>query len=211
MEDTFNAWLAGFWEGEGSLVAKRPRIEITQAGERGKKVLTLIQRELGFGKVYERKIDFEKHPNWKRQFVFYVSGIDNVLNFVSRIKPYLKMRKEEVEEKYVKLLEFKKRKMSRLWSEEEDAILRKFWDEKEKIKKMLPNRTLSAIKARGHKLGLRCKFYWTEEDINILLKYPRKGSTSLKRMGLLLNHSKRSIDQKRFLLGLTRKYRRNPS
>lgn len=100
MEDKiFNAWLAGFWEGEGSLTKYKNknsyRITLTQCLKDGRDV------ELCFNKIKQKfggnyyKITSRK-KNHSTVLRYHLDQRDDVINFIKKIYPYCQIRKKQV-------------------------------------------------------------------------------------------------------------------
>ena len=104
MEDkAFNSWLAGFWEGEGSLTKYKNknvyRITLTQSIKDDRDV------ELCFNKIKQR---FGGHfyktapTNKNRQryilLRYALDQRDDVINFIKTIYPYCQFRKKQIED-----------------------------------------------------------------------------------------------------------------
>ena len=68
------------------------------------------------------------------------------------------------------------------WTEEEDAILTTYYkSEGEQTFSRLPNRSISALRARVLKLNLQKRFAWSEEEDKILIDhYPTQGPECFK-------------------------------
>ena len=96
------------------------------------------------------------------------------------------------------------------WSEDDDNIIRSFYPEEgEAVSERLPGRTISAIKIRASKLGVRYRGsnsynVWTDEENEILNKYyPTEGDAVLKR---LPDKDKHQLTGHAYYLGLYQKY-----
>lgn len=90
----------------------------------------------------------------------------------------------------------------KLWKDEEDFILRKYYPtEGVSVITRLNDRTLSSIHNRVFCLNIKCeKNIWKEEDINTLIKYyPVEGIKCESRIN---NHTKRAIHKMATSLGL---------
>jgi hypothetical protein len=84
-------YIAGFVDGEGSIVRTRPtvyRILIPQTHEG---VLKEIQRFAGCGFIYQCKT---RKSHWKDNWVYAVARQKDVLFFLQKIQPYLIVKKD---------------------------------------------------------------------------------------------------------------------
>lgn len=93
-DKTFNSWLAGFWEGEGSICKKKARyayvVSIGQSlrSDRTiKKLFEKIQKNFGGYSYYERGTNIIKWQLTKRK---------DVINFIKAIYPYCHLRKKQL-------------------------------------------------------------------------------------------------------------------
>ncbi|MCK4446860.1 MAG: hypothetical protein KAW56_07245 [Candidatus Marinimicrobia bacterium] len=102
MEDKiFNAWLAGFWEGEGSLTKFKSknvyRITLTQCIKDGRGVeLCFNKIKQRFGGNYYKIIPRKK--NHSITLRYHLDQRDDVLNFIKTIYPYCQIRKKQIED-----------------------------------------------------------------------------------------------------------------
>jgi len=84
-------YIAGFFDGEGSIVmvpVRRHRIFITQTNE---EVLRRIQAFTGVGSVVPIT---KRKKHWKDAWIYYVAKGENVLSFLRGVKPYLIVKKQ---------------------------------------------------------------------------------------------------------------------
>ena len=108
MEDkVFNVWLAGFWEGEGSLSKFKNqnvyRITLTQC-IRNENVELIFERiKQKFGGNYYKVIPPNK--NHSPTLRYHLDQRDDVINFIKTIYPYCRFRKRQIEDvlEYFKL------------------------------------------------------------------------------------------------------------
>lgn len=95
----FEDYLAGFFDGEGSLILrlkKDPRYKLgyqielhTNITQKDRNVLEMIQKKFGFGKIYFHKRDELWHYN--------IYKISEIKKFVSAIKGRVVVKKERLE------------------------------------------------------------------------------------------------------------------
>lgn len=95
----FEHYLAGFFDGEGSLIIRFKKDERYRAGyqiepkinisQKDKHVLELIQNRLGMGKLYYHKRDDLWHYN--------VQKFDDIARFVSLIKNKVIVKRRQLE------------------------------------------------------------------------------------------------------------------
>jgi len=98
MEDKlFNAWLAGFWEGEGYLSKFKGhtgyRVGICQAITDGRKVISCMKeiQEKFEGHLYRIKIEGRKD-----QIRWYLDQREGIIYFIKKIYPYCRFRKKQI-------------------------------------------------------------------------------------------------------------------
>lgn len=89
-------YIAGFFDGEGSLI-KKPnkksyRIQIAQTN---KKVLKEILEYVGCGHICHPK---KRKPHWKESWMFYISKQEDVLKFLKKIADNLIVKRKQVNE-----------------------------------------------------------------------------------------------------------------
>ena len=84
-DDLFNAYLAGFTDGEGYIAYKPGMgVRITLANC-VMDVLVAIQRRLGYGHLKSQ----QQKPHWRRRWVLDVANMREASDFLKRIRPYL--------------------------------------------------------------------------------------------------------------------------
>jgi len=105
MEDKlFNAWVAGFWEGEGSIFKKSERryddrsycISINQSIDSNRSVkfcMEKIQSTFG-GHIRNQKFS---NNNYKLQLHWRLSKREDIINFINAILPYCQIRRKDLE------------------------------------------------------------------------------------------------------------------
>jgi len=87
-------YIAGFFDGEGTVgiygkgTKLRARISISQTDEN---VLTLIKLHFGYGNVY--KVGRTK-DNWKDAWVYAIQDTNDVVDFLTKITPFLIVKKD---------------------------------------------------------------------------------------------------------------------
>lgn len=104
LSDIDKAWIAGIFEGEGSIglwerygTSKYARIAIYNNDV---SMLEEIQRLVG-GKIYERKMGV-RNPNWKPSYTFNLNKHKEVERFINEILPFI--RSEYKQEQILKTL-----------------------------------------------------------------------------------------------------------
>lgn len=157
----FFAWLAGFWEGEGSIFSGKYNT-ILSICQKEKAPLTLIKSKLG-GSVYHhsRTTNFPPHnPIWRWQLTFR----KDIIRVLELMYPHLKFKQDKV----LGVLETIKKKerkrpsqrrqfksKPRPWTKEEDEFVKQHhkgmldWE----IASIL-QRTPESIRARRHIIGV---------------------------------------------------------
>lgn len=96
MGKTEIAYMAGFFDGEGSIhidscPMKRPRRLIVQLGQANEWVLKIFQFQFG-GKIYEHHDKRQRRQLWQWRL-----NSQQALDFLLIISPYLKLKKAEAE------------------------------------------------------------------------------------------------------------------
>lgn len=87
-------YIAGFFDGEGTVgiygkgAKLRARISISQTNEN---VLSLIKTNFGYGNVY--KVGRTK-DHWKDAWVYAIQDVNEVIDFLTKITPFLIVKKE---------------------------------------------------------------------------------------------------------------------
>jgi len=159
IDKEFLIWFAGFWEGEGCLSIdhhttgnpRRVSIFVGQAGDKGKKICEEIQSKLG-GKV---RLHQRRKENWKECYVWEINSRDKVIEIVEMMLPYLRFRKDEVEEK-LKILKKWRDNGRKNWTQEEIELLKRLGHlPATQLTKYFPNHTYNSIKQKKTKLGLK--------------------------------------------------------
>lgn len=96
------AWLAGLYEGEGSLSRKisggSPWQLVIQMTD--KDVLDRIENIVGFGKVYMRKKQ-ENQPTYRQAYVYNINRREYIQAFIAMIWPYLGERRKAKAKEYL--------------------------------------------------------------------------------------------------------------
>ena len=92
------AYLAGFFDGEGSVTRqyrkdKQYHVLIFQIGQTDFQVLTWIKNKIGYGSIYARK----PKDNRKKFWNYYLNGVSRVLHTLYLIRPYLIVKKDSVD------------------------------------------------------------------------------------------------------------------
>lgn len=149
----FLAWLAGFWEGEGSLEAsdKHSRISIAQTDPTP---LHFIQRKIGSGQV--RISEWRRKPHYKDKWIWEINRRPDIIKVVILIIPYLKFRRKKVVDKLFIL----QRKEARFpykprYTKEENEYLVKNWAILQpKTIAIALGKTSAGVRSRVKKLGL---------------------------------------------------------
>jgi hypothetical protein len=85
-----DSYIAGFFDGEGSLMYTDDRYRITIPNT-NKEVLDRILEHVGYGFVWEVAT---RKAHWKQSWVYATSDTENTLKFLERIAPYLIVKKE---------------------------------------------------------------------------------------------------------------------
>lgn len=86
-----DAYIAGFFDGEGCVAAKRqrgPKRRIyLRIGQKHPEVLHLIQTELGYGSVHQRRDGLH---------ILNITGRKNTTDFIQRILPYAVVKRSQL-------------------------------------------------------------------------------------------------------------------
>ena len=99
--NSFDSWVAGFWEGEGSICKRRHIgycISICQSIDKKRNVestMKKIQRTYG-GHISIRDMSKYK-PNYKPRVEWVLIRRDDVINFIKTIYPYCYIRQRDLE------------------------------------------------------------------------------------------------------------------
>ena len=88
------AWLAGFWEGEGSIKGAKGGFFVLNASQVNREPLDKFQELCGFGKIYGPRPN-PGRPNSKPIHTFSVSSFEHVQQIVIFIWPYLSRRRKD--------------------------------------------------------------------------------------------------------------------
>lgn len=156
-ENSFWAWFAGFWEGEGHFrvnYLKNPRwlkVEFAVSNTNPEPI-RLVHEKLGVGHIGVEKS--KNHSNWKPKYRWGVCRRHDVLNVVRRILPFLTFRKNEVEEK-LNFLMNKGRWRTRYSKEDEEFIRRNLnvMSDRQMAKEL--NRSYHALRCFRLRIGLK--------------------------------------------------------
>jgi len=92
----FLAWLAGFWEGEGSAIIEKRRVRVRIA-QVDRAPLDLIQKTLGVGKIREDDRS-GRNPKWKKVYTLDIGRKIESLEVLRLIFPFLKFRQKKIVE-----------------------------------------------------------------------------------------------------------------
>ncbi len=84
-------YLAGFIDGEGSIILKPPRVRI-YISNTNEPVLKKIKGFVGCGSVFEVKRKIK--GNWKKQYGWTIGSHKEVLGILKKIEPFLIIKKE---------------------------------------------------------------------------------------------------------------------
>lgn len=156
IDKEFLIWFAGFWEGEGHFLVysnvppyyRKAVFGVSQAGERGRKIMEEIQRQIKEGHVYADV----KRKTTMYEWVLYDAF--KIKELVQMLLPHLRVRKEEVEQK-LRILEENIRRRRYGWSEKEDRILIENANLPAKeLAKLLLGFSVSSIYSRRRHIGL---------------------------------------------------------
>ena len=118
-------YLAGFFDGEGSIARNRKsfRITISQTNE---EILNEICDFLEIGYVIKVK---KRKSHWKDSWVYFIASKKDVCNFLERVVPYLILKKElahrTIFQLRQELLEMKRKKENRRKKKSMAKLLRK--------------------------------------------------------------------------------------
>jgi hypothetical protein len=87
-EEVFNAYLAGFTDGEGYLGANQPEGMRIILANCVPDVLRDIQARLGYGSIKSQK----QRDNWRERFTLDISNMCDAYNFLTRCRPYFQIK-----------------------------------------------------------------------------------------------------------------------
>lgn len=85
-------YIAGFFDGEGSLTHNKKGYRIT-ISQTDKSVLQEIKYFSYCGKIFKNK---KRKPHWKDSWVFYIAKQEDILHFLLKIYPFLITKKSLV-------------------------------------------------------------------------------------------------------------------
>lgn len=103
MEDKiFNSWVAGFWEGEGSIFKRSEKryddrsycISISQSIDKNRTVNFLMEK---IQKTFGGHISYRNIKNYKSKFEWRLTRREDVVRFINAIYPYCQIRKKDLE------------------------------------------------------------------------------------------------------------------
>jgi transposase-like protein len=197
VDGEFLAWLAGFWEGEGTFRVRRgryPYFDISQSGERGRKILEEIRDRLGVGYV---KVEPRRSVNHEDRYRWIITETGDVVRVVEMLLPYMRFRRDEVEGKLAVLKRVTRRRCRR-WSREDVEFLVGNYPKmtREEIAKAV-GRTVWAVRSKIQELGLR-KFKrrkWTGEDVEAIRRLISQGY-SYRQIAEILGVSRSAVFHK---------------
>lgn len=191
----FLAWLAGFWEGEGSFSLREskyrhPRLSINQ-GDRSP--LDLIQKKLGVGKVYEQNKGkagrFSKKPIYKWD----VWRRDDVIAVARAMLPFLKFRREVVQPKLEFLEKLDRTHMD--WTNAEDEFLIKNFHLPQKKLAMTLKRSIGSVQYRLQRvLKLRKLRRYHKEEYELVMELRKNTGFGARRLSRMTNIPSGAID-----------------
>jgi hypothetical protein len=194
-DQTFLLWFAGFWEGEGSLSfsGRGVALDVCQSGERGKQAIMQVREKFGFGQVY---VDRQRSPRQPR-YIWRVTSVPLVIKVLKDILPYLRFRREEVEEKLARLLEMDHRASRHRWTEWEIAYLKENYGKvpPKTIAENLGRHTVKAVWMKAKQLRLvkpRVVKRWTIKEVEQVRFLKRRGLT-IQKIALQLGRTRDSV------------------
>jgi len=179
-QEYFLAWLAGFWEGEGSFTCSNKRgaeITIAQSFDRGFKVLHEISAALD---SYGIKANLQEQPvriNTKRTgsgWIIRIARSRHIELFLKLIDPYLKFRKEEIKPKLELLKNKRKRPM---WDNDEIKYLEDAYGKiPTKIISENLGRPIEGVRWKALSLNLQFKnaswrHRWSEKEKRLIIEH----------------------------------------
>lgn len=220
MEDLdreFLAWLAGFWEGEGSLIVtdKKTCFAVYQSGEGGKRILEEIKRTLGVGNIYERT----RAGNPNTQYALHVCAVPSVTKLVAMLLPHIKFKNHEVERKLEVLKKIESMMVSlrvsrRCWTKDERKFLEENYGKLSviEISERL-GRTYGAVNNQIWWMGLKKEPSiepWTPKEEGKLRKLTEIGYTA-EQISKDLGRTVPSIYNRWRRLGIHGKYTPDPT
>lgn len=106
-------YIAGFFDGEGSITNNKKGFRITIA-QANFEVLEQIKNFTGIGNIFKNK---KRENHWKESWVFYIAKQNDVLLFLTHVKPYLivksKQTKQTIPQLAIKVANIDKKKKAR--------------------------------------------------------------------------------------------------
>lgn len=87
----FGAWLAGFFDGEGSIYVPQYGVEISVSNTE-RKIIVAIQKHTGVGRLIETRFDRE---NWKTKYTWRVRRYEEVEPVLKLMLPFLTIKKDK--------------------------------------------------------------------------------------------------------------------
>lgn len=92
-EEAFNAYLAGFTDGDGYVGCKLGMgVRITLANC-VPEVLYAIQERLGYGRIKSQ----HQKPHWRERFVLDIANMKDASDFLARTRPYALIKREAMD------------------------------------------------------------------------------------------------------------------
>ncbi len=162
-DEQFFSWLAGFWEGEGSLVfypvnEEKGWMTVSfSLNQKERHILDAINHRLKMGKVHSCVSKFRTSKrSFKPNTVIHrlmINGFKDTLYIIEKLLPHLTFRKNEVQEKLEKIKAYYKKSRHRSWNDSELKILKESLSLPiRKQMSLLPDRTFQAIKNMRRKI-----------------------------------------------------------
>ena len=99
-DNNFNIWIAGFWEGEGSIFQQKHRnyiITISQSINSKRTVERLMEKIQKIYGGYIIRVNF-KNKNYKSQLQWRLYKREDVIRFINIIYPYCQIRKQNLKD-----------------------------------------------------------------------------------------------------------------
>jgi hypothetical protein len=120
-EDAFAGYIAGFLDGEGSIITAAHRynhfIRIVLANTH-EPTLLAIQKRLGFGNIHKRP---SKNPKHKTLFVLYIDNFDRIEELLRMVRPYLYIKADKANEAF-KVIDKRKASIANIIQRNESII-----------------------------------------------------------------------------------------
>lgn len=108
----FNAWLAGFFDGEGCVyLPKGPGVELTMASTR-REVIQAIHARLGVG--YIEVTEFTNQPNWNTKYLLRIRRYEDARNVLLKMRPYLTIKTDKADTAIRRIVAFVERRRATL-------------------------------------------------------------------------------------------------